>query len=71
MFVVLRAFRQMGWIGRLAARDGRRHHEGVSDSEATQLILETLFDIRSNVREIHGAIFGGGDDEEEEEEADS
>jgi hypothetical protein len=28
-------------------------------------VLETLFDIRSDVRDIHAAILGGGDDEEE------
>ena len=38
--------------------------------EAKQLILETLFDVRGNVRDIHRAIVGGGDDEEEEAEKD-
>jgi hypothetical protein len=37
----------------------------VDDPEATTLILETLFDIRGAVYEIHDLFF---DDEEEEEE---
>jgi hypothetical protein len=37
----------------------------VDDPEATQLMLEALFEIRGKVGEIHAAIFGGGDDEEE------
>jgi hypothetical protein len=37
----------------------------VDDPEATQLILQTLFDIKVQVSEIHWAVLGGGDDEEE------
>jgi hypothetical protein len=51
--------------GRLARAWGRRHHRTVDDPEATQLMLEALFEIRGKVGEIHAAIFGGGDDEEE------
>jgi hypothetical protein len=40
----------------------------VGDPEATQLMLETLFDIKWEVHDIHRAIFGGGDDDEETEE---
>jgi hypothetical protein len=40
----------------------------VDDPEATQLMLETLFDIKRDVRDIHRAIFRGGDDEEEEQD---
>jgi hypothetical protein len=43
----------------------------VTDPEATQLMLEALFEIRGDVRDIHAAIFGGGDDEEEEAEGES
>jgi hypothetical protein len=39
----------------------------VEDSEATQVILETLFDLRVAVFEIHDAILGEDDDEEETE----
>jgi hypothetical protein len=41
----------------------------VDDPEAMQLVLETLFVIRADVRDIHRAIFMGGDDEEEEDES--
>jgi hypothetical protein len=41
------------------------------DDEATQLMLETLFDIKVAVFEIHRALFGRDDDEEEETEEDS
>jgi hypothetical protein len=40
----------------------------VDDPEATQLMLETLFDIRAEVHEIHEAVVVGEDDDEEEEE---
>ncbi len=38
--------------------------------EATGLILQTLFDIRAAVFEMHDALFGdeGSDDDDEEEE---
>jgi hypothetical protein len=42
----------------------------VDDPEATQLMLQTLFEIKADVREIHSAIFGG-DDDEDQSEADS
>jgi hypothetical protein len=41
----------------------------VEDPEATQLMLEALFDIRAAVFDIHDALFGGDDGEEEEENA--
>jgi hypothetical protein len=40
----------------------------VDDPEATQLMLQTLFDIKADVRDIHDVIFGGGDDGEETED---
>jgi hypothetical protein len=41
----------------------------VSDTEATQLILETLFDMRWRLQEVHDVVVGGDDGEEEEENA--
>ena len=38
------------------------------DAEATQLVLETLFDVRAAVYEIHDYLLGDDDGEEEEEE---
>jgi hypothetical protein len=38
---------------RLALRPRHRHHEGVDDPEATQLMLQALFDIKADVRDIH------------------
>jgi hypothetical protein len=43
----------------------------VEDSEATQLMLEALFDIRSNVTEVHEEVVGPDEDDEEEEEEDT
>jgi hypothetical protein len=43
----------------------------VDDSEATQLMLETLFDIKVRVREIHEVVVEAEDDGEEEEEEDT
>jgi hypothetical protein len=40
----------------------------VADEEATQPILETLFDMRWRLQEVHEIVAGGGDDGEEEEE---
>jgi hypothetical protein len=40
----------------------------VADAEATELLLDAVFEIRGRVREIHEVIFGGEDEEEEEEE---
>lgn len=39
-----------------------------SDDEATQLMLEALFDIKVAVFEIHRALLGEDDEEEETEE---
>ena len=47
---------------------GTMEAQAVSDPEATHLILQALFDIKADVHDIHGAIFGGGDDEETEDE---
>jgi hypothetical protein len=44
------------------------HHGDVEDTEATQLILETLFDLRVAVYEIHDTVVGEDEDDEEEEE---
>ena len=49
-------------------RFARLHHEAVDDPEATQLILQTLFDIKADVRDIHDVIFGGGDYEDQPED---
>jgi hypothetical protein len=43
----------------------------VDDSEATQLMLVTLFDIKVRVREIHEVVVDSEDDGEEEEEEDT
>jgi hypothetical protein len=43
----------------------------VDDSEATELMLETLFDIKVRVREIHEVVVDSEDDGEEEEEEDT
>ena len=50
-----------------AARPGP-HNGVVEDPEATQLILQTLFDIRWRVDDIHAVVVGGDDDGEAEEE---
>jgi hypothetical protein len=39
-----------------------------TDEEATQLMLEALFDIRGKVTDIHEDIFGREEDDDEEEE---
>jgi hypothetical protein len=42
----------------------------VEDTEATQLILEALFDLKAAIYEIHDVVVGeDGSDEEEEEDA--
>lgn len=41
------------------------------DSEATQLMLEALFDVKVRVVDIHEAIFGREDDDEEEAQEDA
>ncbi len=43
-------------------------HGDVEDTEATQLILETLFDLRVAVYEIDDTVVGEDEDDEEEEE---
>ncbi|HEY9457828.1 MAG TPA: hypothetical protein VIQ56_07980 [Gaiella sp.] len=43
----------------------------MDDSEATELMLETLFDIKVRVREIHEVVVDPEDDGEEEEEEDT
>jgi hypothetical protein len=50
-----------------------RHHQRVEDTEATQLMLETLFVVRAKVSEIHSVVVGVEDEDEdgEEEEEDS
>jgi hypothetical protein len=40
----------------------------VEDTEATQLILETMFVLRAAVMEIHEVVVGEDEDGEEEEE---
>jgi len=39
------------------------------DTEATQLTLETLFDIKVAVLDIHAVFFGDDGEEEEEDDA--
>jgi len=58
------------WPGHLAAVGTRGHHGLVEehDGEATQLMLEALFDIKAAVNDIHRALLGGDDEEEETEE---
>jgi hypothetical protein len=43
----------------------------VEDTEATQLMLETLFDIRAAVYEIHDVVVAEDEGDEEEEEEDT
>ena len=43
----------------------------MEDTEATQLMLESLFEIRWRVRDIHEAVVEGDDDGEAEEEEDT
>jgi len=43
----------------------------VDDSEATQLMLEALFDIRAAVYEIYDAVTEPEDDDGQEEEEDT
>jgi hypothetical protein len=40
----------------------------MEDTEATQLILESLFDIKAAVYEIHDVVIGEDESDEEEEE---
>jgi hypothetical protein len=53
---------------RLAGGRERPHNGEVGDTEATQLMLETLFELRWRVRDIHHELFGEDDNGEEEEE---
>ena len=50
-----------------------RHHRRVADDEATRLMLEALFDIRTKVSEVHAVVMAIVEDEngEEEEEEDA
>jgi hypothetical protein len=43
----------------------------VEDPEATQLMLEMLFDIKWRVRDMHAVIFGEDEDGEAKEEEDA
>jgi hypothetical protein len=43
----------------------------VEDTEATQLMLESIFEIRWRVRNIHDAVVEEDDDGEAEEEEDA
>ena len=55
--------------GHLAVVVTHGHHGIVKeDEEATQLMLEALFDIKSAVNDIHRVLLGGDDEEEETEE---
>jgi hypothetical protein len=45
-----------------------RHDQGVEDTEATQLMLETLFVVRAKVSEIHAVVVGMDDEDEDGEE---
>ena len=58
-------------ILRTARRSG--HHGSMEDTEATQLMLEAVFDIRAAVYEIRDAVVWRDeeDDGEEETEEDS
>jgi hypothetical protein len=40
----------------------------LEDTEATELMLETLFELRWRVRELHWELIGGDDGEEAEED---
>lgn len=57
-----------GWFWHLARERRRAHNGAVEDNEATQLMLEALFDIRGTVYEIHDVVVGGDDGEAEEED---
>ena len=43
----------------------------MEDEEATQLVLEPLFDIKAAVHDIHRFLLGDDEDEEEETEEDA
>ena len=47
----------------------RPHNGWMEDEEATKLILESLFDIRVAVFDIHDALFGEDHGEEAEEDS--
>jgi hypothetical protein len=61
------------WLGHLVEAGRRGHHEFVEDdTEATQLILEALFDLKVAVYEIREYLLGDDDgSEQQEEEEDS
>lgn len=54
-------------MSRLAEAQRRPHNGCVEDEEATNLMLESLFEIRGLVREIHYAVVEEDNGEEEEE----
>jgi hypothetical protein len=58
----------LGLRGHLAVESGCGHHRDVPDDEATQPMLESLFDIRATVKEIHEAVVEPEDDDEKTEE---
>jgi hypothetical protein len=45
-----------------------RHHSSVEDAEATQLLLEAVFDIRAAVYEIHDVLIESPEDDDEASE---
>jgi hypothetical protein len=45
-----------------------RHHRRVADEDDTQLILQTLFDLKVKVDEIHTAVVEYEDEDEEGQE---
>jgi hypothetical protein len=53
----------------LRSTRGVAHNGHVEDEEATKLILESLFDIRAAVFEIHDALFGEDNGAEAEEDS--
>ena len=61
-----------GRPGHLAGSRIRGHHSNVDeDTEATQLMLEALFDVKVAVYEIREYLIGDEDGSQEEEEEDS
>ena len=61
-----------GLSGHLADAVPPRHHGQVErDDEATQLMLEALFDVKAAVFEIREYLLGDENGPEEEEEEDS
>ncbi len=46
------------------------HHHGVEDNEATQLVLEALFDVKAAVYDIRDVLIDPPEDEDEGSEED-